>query len=404
MDIGYCPGQSFLDNNSYGNFVHAECNYIQSLETVYRYAGGDSGRFGPLPVQRARFTRYFYFIDAEATNASLIEVKEMIFALGSLYETGYDRTETDEKMDLLIDEVLRKFYCEDDYDVTPDKEFKKHKPLRPLKIGNSGINNGLSIVREPELDDYFFTFFEMIGWKIAIFNSGDYPDNTSGGVSEVLISPSTENFIQLTLEAYLKRNGILPHKVTNPEEVENFERAVEGDGDNLLHCNSCYPACNDVSYNVYTDFVPLQTGYYQSELLDNLEVKDQSIVHIYFINFGSVRLKMDLGYYWYELLSNIGGICGIFIGFSLLSLVELGYFFLGFIYEICCPGKIITEVENTIEDPRDPGDTVRSATDMQSVNRIYWNALLSQPRIYDRIFSEICHLVLMDGCTANKTL
>ncbi|CAD6201450.1 GSCOCG00000250001-RA-CDS, partial [Cotesia congregata] len=343
---------------------------------------------------------------AEATNASLIEVKEMIFALGSLYETGYDRTETDEKMDLLIDEVLRKFYCEDDYDVTPlmkrlspsctegiqscyfrnklvncsdlfkfrknqhgycctkfltvcifnyvrepdeittDKEFKKHKPLRPLKIGNSGINNGLSIVREPELDDYFFTFFEMIGWK---------------------------------------RNGmkwwsVLPHKVTNPEEVENFERAVEGDGDNLLHCNSCYPACNDVSYNVYTDFVPLQTGYYQSELLDNLEVKDQSIVHIYFINFGSVRLKMDLGYYWYELLSNIGGICGIFIGFSLLSLVELGYFFLGFIYEICCPGKIITEVENTIEDPRDPGDTVRSATDMQSVNRIYWNALLSQPR------------------------
>ncbi|KAH0540861.1 hypothetical protein KQX54_020245 [Cotesia glomerata] len=299
--------------------------------------------------------------------------------------------------------------------------------------------------------------------RIAIFNSGDYPDNTSGGVSEVLISPSTENFIQLTVKSFtsteavrsvpkekrecifsdeekvLQANytysdcivdcraksiwetcncrpfslprrvkwwSVLPHEVTNPEEVENFERAVEGDGDNLLHCNSCYPACNDVSYYVFNDFVPLQTGYYQSELLDNLEVKDQSIVHIYFINFGSVRLKMDLGYYWYELLSggyrasvkahpvfydiksqapidngNIGGICGIFIGFSLLSLVELGYFFLGFIYEICCPGKIITEVGNTIEDPGDPGDTERSATDMQSVNRIYWNELLSQPRV-----------------------
>lgn len=83
----------------------------------------------------------------------------------------------------------------------------------------------------------------------------------------------------------------------------------------------------------------------------------------------------------FYILGNIGGICGIFIGFSLLSLVELGYFFLGFIYEICCPGKIITEVGNTIEDPRDPGDTVRSATDMQSVNRIYWNELLSQPRV-----------------------
>lgn len=47
-----------------------------------------------------------------------------------------------------------------------DKEFKKHKPLRPLKIGNSGITNGLSIVLEPELEDYFFTFFEMIGWKV----------------------------------------------------------------------------------------------------------------------------------------------------------------------------------------------------------------------------------------------
>lgn len=43
----------------------------------------------------------------------------MIHALGSLYETGYDRTETDKKMDMLIDEVLRKFYRQDDYDVTP---------------------------------------------------------------------------------------------------------------------------------------------------------------------------------------------------------------------------------------------------------------------------------------------
>lgn len=45
-------------------------------------------------------------------------------------------------------------------------------------------------------------------FQITIFNPGDYPDNTSGGVSEVLIAPKTESFIKLDASTFYSTEAV----------------------------------------------------------------------------------------------------------------------------------------------------------------------------------------------------
>lgn len=72
--------------------------------------------------------------------------------------------------------------------------------------------------------------------QIAIFNSGDYPDNTSGGVSEVLISPATENFIQLTVKSFTSTEAVR----SVPKEKRE---CIFSDEEKVLQANYTYSDC-----------------------------------------------------------------------------------------------------------------------------------------------------------------
>ncbi|KAL7295500.1 hypothetical protein TKK_0011147 [Trichogramma kaykai] len=285
-----------------------------------------------------------------------------------------------------------------------------HRPLpieglpkhEQYKIEKLGVINGLTFLLEPLLDDYFFPFLPLNGWKIMIFNSGDYPDNTSGGVSEALISPGTENYLTLDAVSFYSEPSVRrfdvhdrkcifadeisalydgytysdciveckvddvwrtcnchpffypqrdSRRVCNTSDVKCLQKynskwwsvlphdMKQGDDEAKtfnfisneswsLRCKNCYPSCDDVHYYLTTSSVKLEKTSSQISFLRDVNIVNQSLVHIFFSKYGTVRLKQDIAYYWYELLSNIGGICGIFIGFSLISAVEFIYFFL----------------------------------------------------------------------------
>ncbi|KAL6447583.1 hypothetical protein ACFW04_000049 [Cataglyphis niger] len=112
----------------------------------------------------------------------------------------------------------------------------------------------------------------------------------------------------------------------------------------------------------------MSIGEYRTDLLSNFNVTDQGILHIFFSKYGSIRLKQDVAYYWYDLLSDIGGICGVFIGFSLISIVEVLYFLVLALLDLFCGKSTLRE-----EDDR---EKEAKSIPTQTVQTIYWNELL----------------------------
>ncbi|XP_029664876.1 sodium channel protein Nach-like [Formica exsecta] len=146
------------------------------------------------------------------------------------------------------------------------------------------------------------------------------------------------------------------------------KQEVLPDSEWALHCNICYPTCKDTGYDVLSSKSYMSTGEYRTDLLSNFNVTDQGILHVYFSNYDSIRLKQDVIYYWYDLLSDMGGICGVFIGFSLISIVELLYFLVLLLLHLFC-GKSTLQKE---DDREKETKSIHS----QTIQTIYWNELL----------------------------
>lgn len=56
------------------------------------------------------------------------------------------------------------------------------------------------------------------------------------------------------------------------------------------------------------------------------ESADLSIVKVYFPETDSVLYKTDVLYAWYDIVSDYGGILGLFLGCSIISVFEILYF------------------------------------------------------------------------------
>ncbi|XP_031782149.1 uncharacterized protein LOC103316763 isoform X2 [Nasonia vitripennis] len=136
---------------------------------------------------------------------------------------------------------------------------------------------------EPFLDDYLFPILPVSGWKITIFSPSDYPDNTSGGVSDALISPQTENFLELNGDSFFSEKAV--HNVDIEQRKCIF----------------------------HSDAAALYDSYTYSDCIVNCRVND-------------IHATCGCRPFVYPRRSNIGGICGVLIGFSLISAFEFVYF------------------------------------------------------------------------------
>lgn len=90
-------------------------------------------------------------------------------------------------------------------------------------------------------------------------------------------------------------------------------------GDILKSCN-CLPECNSIKY----DYSILREPFYPENIS---EIESVASVSIYFADNEFSAYKRFESYGTVQLLSNIGGFLGLFLGISVLSLVEFFYFF-----------------------------------------------------------------------------
>ncbi|EFN80350.1 Sodium channel protein Nach [Harpegnathos saltator] len=147
----------------------------------------------------------------------------------------------------------------------------------------------------------------------------------------------------------------------NEDKQEEVETSKKEWG---LHCHNCYPVCEDISYDALSSKSYMSPGRYQTDFLWNVTIENQALLHIYFSRYGSLRLRQDVVYYWYELMSDIGGICGVFIGFSLISVVEFLYFVALVFREMLCKGWVIKDEDHERKSQSQP------------IRTIYWSELL----------------------------
>nr|XP_033328781.1 sodium channel protein Nach-like [Megalopta genalis] len=139
--------------------------------------------------------------------------------------------------------------------------------------------------------------------------------------------------------------------------------------DNVLHCNNCYPLCTDVNYEAKIMLTQIHPGYRGSKLMQNAYFENQSTLNVYFSRFGTTKLKQDVIYRWYELVGDASGIGGIFVGFSLIAVVEFVYFVGLFVFELL-KGP----------DPSEVGAEDESWRERPPIQKIYWGELYPRSR------------------------
>ncbi|CAK9800138.1 Sodium channel protein Nach [Anthophora plagiata] len=154
--------------------------------------------------------------------------------------------------------------------------------------------------------------------------------------------------------------SVVPHEdLYNDESLNNSS---------ILHCYKCYSECSDVKYDAKITTLDLLSDGYIFNLLDDTELVDQGVLTVYFNQFSTVRLKQDVIYRWYELMSEASGVCGIFVGFSLIAVVEFAYFVGLFVLELLKGPASSDGKENLAERKQAP------------VQTIYWGELFSNAR------------------------
>ncbi|KAG7200266.1 hypothetical protein KM043_017735 [Ampulex compressa] len=96
----------------------------------------------------------------------------------------------------------------------------------------------------------------------------------------------------------------------------------------------CLPQCSEKTYNIVTEGVLMDDVGYDSEITRNLNVRNTSFVYVYFGDVTYLEYRKQSIMTWDSLLASFGGIFGLCLGGSVMSLVELLYHltmeFLGF--------------------------------------------------------------------------
>lgn len=92
-----------------------------------------------------------------------------------------------------------------------------------------------------------------------------------------------------------------------------------------LYCPQCLPSCSDTAYKVTSQELPLvPTQRKHDTLMTGIEnVSDVALVRIFLGQPETWLYKQSVSTQWYEIVSYLGGTCGVISGFSLLSVAEL---------------------------------------------------------------------------------
>ncbi|XP_060655313.1 pickpocket protein 28 [Drosophila nasuta] len=317
----------------------------------------------------------------------------------------------------------------------PEIGYPKDLPNRyyPRPAVGSGITMGFSVVLDAQLNEYFCSSTNGPGFKLLFHNPITTPDMKDEGLVvgigyemnfrlEVSRSEAMPSIRSIAINSrqcifmderkllyhnhYSRRNcenecyakflyeacACIPHKY--PHIYRNASVCTVGDticirramrlenAAQAAKCRKqCLPGCFDLSYLADALYFPLAKRDFRianslvasmnkSYLLDNI-----AVVNLYYREsayYGSMK-NVYIGLT--EFLSNIGGVMGLFMGFSVISLAEMFYFLiLKPISEFIAwkRGKLVETKENTFD--------VNAVQELTKQNQNIWHTRELYPK------------------------
>ncbi|KAM7342772.1 nach isoform 2-T2 [Cochliomyia hominivorax] len=137
--------------------------------------------------------------------------------------------------------------------------------------------------------------------------------------------------------------------------VENFDSII---GRYKPDQCECFRACERIEYDIQVTSSPIELNAPTIDEFYNGLKKDYSVVHIYMSSYVFRRVRHDLLSNMVTLVSNLGSAFSLFVGMSMVSAVEILYYFSiilnKYYQEECKARKIIFErkIQHEAEDNR----------------------------------------------------
>ncbi|XP_025161043.1 pickpocket protein 28 [Harpegnathos saltator] len=90
-------------------------------------------------------------------------------------------------------------------------------------------------------------------------------------------------------------------------------------------CRKCLPQCTDIMYAIDMEDIKMDAVGYESELTRGLDLNNISLAYVFFADISYVEYRKESILGWDGLLASFGGIFGLCLGGSMMSVIELVY-------------------------------------------------------------------------------
>lgn len=269
---------------------------------------------------------------------------------------------------------------------TPEGGYENSdKPPYPTPVPGPGSNMGLTLIMNADIANYYCSSTSSSGFKVLLHSPIETPRIASFGFSvaagletKVVITPKisdaselirnipiekrqcmfaneanlsyyniyskkncemecsskiTEETCNCTLY-YMPRDFLKESTICNRKKAPCYEKVlydIASSRNEQYSCRNCLPACFEINYDREISTSRLGTGdFITSESIpkrdDDYIQSNIAIIHIYFLDnsYGGYTKSELIGFT--EFLSNTGGLLGLFMGFSVISMIEIIYF------------------------------------------------------------------------------
>ncbi|XP_028898840.2 pickpocket protein 28 [Zeugodacus cucurbitae] len=272
-------------------------------------------------------------------------------------------------------------------DWTPEKGYNADLPKNyyPRVSGGTGSRLGLTVVLNSSASEYYCTKSKSVGFKILVHNPAELPRVTNYGFlvtagreARIPVEPIYENAVpgirsirkekrrclfsdegDLTYyRTYSRRNCeieceakilidkcdcvlyYLPRinasaRICGPNDnacTTEVQTQIES-SDKKVTCANCWPACFELSYRTTLTSTTITYGQFLTadewppELFNSAtNFSEISIVNFYYLSSILRSTTKSEMFGFTEFLSNTGGILGLFMGFSIFSIIEIVYY------------------------------------------------------------------------------
>ncbi|XP_028981928.1 sodium channel protein Nach-like [Diachasma alloeum] len=253
-----------------------------------------------------------------------------------------------------------------------------------LKSEIQGSDFGLWLMLDANAEDYFYQLLPMVGFKVMIYHATDFPDPPSGSTREVLVMTGRETLLNIGARVFdttedvknidashrncrfkselnekfsgqysfsdciidcrvrdiIDKCGCIPFFYPRPngharwwgmapifDKGESYPTGAFSEiPEGHMTC-PCYPACNNIDYTVSVSYGKMRDKFivWDTAVQALNRTTDHAVLNVYFGDSVAMKLEHDVQYYWYELMSDYGALCSVFLGVSLTSLIEVIY-------------------------------------------------------------------------------